>query len=64
MSVLAKTTLPNSGLSRNSGSGSIALRSEALEDYYNREIHYLPNESVDFFYCVLDFVEGIGRLDP
>ena len=64
MSVLAKTTLPYSGLSRSSGSGLMPLRLESLDNHYDKEVHHLPNKSVDFFYRVLDFVEGISRLDP
>ena len=63
MSALAKATLPLSGLSRNSGSGSIplcAVENVALNGILCKR---LPDERVDLLNGMFDLVVGVRGLD-
>jgi hypothetical protein len=63
ISVLAKTTLPFSGLSLSAGSGSMELKKVINENLWG-ELGRMPHESVDFFDGMLNLVIGVGRLNP
>ena len=62
MSVLAKATLPFSGLKRNSGSGLMPLCAPLVRRV-GEATKELPDESVHFLDGVLDLVIRIGGLD-
>ena len=64
ISVLAKVTLPFSGLNLSAGSGSIELKKVVNKAKGGREPMCMPDECINFIDSMLDLVIGVDGLDP